>query len=254
MKLTTRVIVILALAFSTSGAWADRSYVLEPDGNVYHVEGGTRTWFDGNAKKIEYVDGKVYIEGKDGKLWRRSEGSSLGEREFVDTNILQWQAIDSSVVLILGMDHRLWREHSNYQNRDEVDANTVEFAGVSGRDVVVKGEDGRYMMDHGNYHDRQPVTAETMYNAAHVKVESIDVLGVLVGVKVDLDETAVTTLKTAADISAVLANMFPGVGHGIASAIELFKTEVWAIDYLGGNNGVVIRVYLAVSTPVIVPR
>jgi len=255
MKLVNIVITLMGLTvlLFASSAKAYTTYRLE-NGDLYQIKDGISTLIDHPVKRFAVVDGMIYIEGQDGRLNKKEEANP-GAPEYVDgPGILQWEAVNKNVVYILGNDHRLWRNHPDTQHRDAVDAHVVEFAAVDGNDVIVKGENGLYWQNHGDYKTRSSVTSLDLSNALHVKVKMYKVLGVVVAVRVELDEEATNTLKSAADFGAKLAEMIPGVGDGIAAGITAFRFEIWAADTLGGHNGVVIFATPISAAHMVIPR
>jgi hypothetical protein len=110
--------------------------VLEKDGTLWRSEGdgSKRTFVDHEVGDFRPVGDVVYIAGTDKRLSRmHADGKT---RDPVDENVAGFQAIDASLVFVLGTDGALWRETGDFHHRVKVAQPVAAFEYVADGDTA----------------------------------------------------------------------------------------------------------------------
>jgi hypothetical protein len=77
----------------------------------------------------------------------------------VDSNVINFAAIDENNVYVLGSDRKLWLEYAPFgpSNRAQVDGNVLDFEALDGGDIYVLGTDRNLWLEHGPFLINGPI-------------------------------------------------------------------------------------------------
>jgi hypothetical protein len=141
-----------------SGYWI---FDIGSDGKVWEwgTNGGgqpwTRTYMDSNGIAAEpgcFDDPtgqcNSYVLGSDRKLWGESNVFGGHGPNYVDANVLTFQASSRWFVFVQGTDRNLWREDVQDGRRDYVDGNVYLYQQAGNDTVWVQGYDGKLWREH----------------------------------------------------------------------------------------------------------
>jgi hypothetical protein len=111
-------------------------FVLEKDGTLWRADGdgSNRTFLDHEVGDFQPIGDFVYIAGTDKRL-RRLHADGKGSDQ-IDENVAAFQAIDSTLVFVLGTDGALWRETGDFHNRVKVGQPIAAFEYVADGDTA----------------------------------------------------------------------------------------------------------------------
>jgi hypothetical protein len=111
-------------------------FVLEKDGTLWRsdADGSNRTFLDHEVADVQSAGESVYVLGTDKHLSRlHADGKG---RDPVDDNVSAFQAVDSTIVFVLGADGALWRETGDMHNRVKIGQPVAGFEYVAAGDTT----------------------------------------------------------------------------------------------------------------------
>ncbi|WP_158816451.1 hypothetical protein [Methylocapsa sp. S129] len=111
-------------------------FVLEKDGTLWRSDGdgSNRTFLDHEVADVQPAGDSVYVLGTDKHLSRlHADGKG---RDPVDDNVSAFQAVDSTIVFVLGTDGALWRETGDMHNRVKIGQPITAFEYVADGDTT----------------------------------------------------------------------------------------------------------------------
>lgn len=155
--------VELASAVSHFQAVEGFLYVQTTDGKLWRQTAGTK---DGkvvldSVASFRAVDGTtVYARDPLGRLWRVS---GVNARQQVETDVAAFQPLDAESVVVLGQDGRLWRISGG--DKTQLDGEVASFQAIDATTTYIKSRDGKLWRRNGS--ERSLISAD----AADFRIE-----------------------------------------------------------------------------------
>jgi hypothetical protein len=129
---------------------ANLVYVLNSAGKLWRgtVDGKDTHLIDDKVGSFRFVDGHLFVGGRDGVLWRlKTDGS---ERTRIDQAVAAFQPLNADLIYVLSTDHTLWRETGESGNRVEVDHTVKDFQAINVGLIYVLSADGQLWREAGS--------------------------------------------------------------------------------------------------------
>jgi hypothetical protein len=151
-------------------------YVLGTDRKLWRELGdaGKRTEVDRSVKDFQAVDGSVvYVLGADGQLWR--EVGNAQSRSFVAKDVVAFQyvPVGNDTTYVQAADGGLWRKKGSDEPQ-RVDLGVAAFQAVDATLVYVLGNDGRLWREAGGRDQAVLVDRDVLLGAGRAAFQAPD--------------------------------------------------------------------------------